>query len=49
MRTDTNTKINQILSDQDYKASIIKIIQVITNSLETNTDIQNLSKEIEVI
>ena len=41
MRTDTNTETNPILSDTEYKASIIeKIQQVITDSLKTNKDIQ---------
>lgn len=56
MRTDTNTQMNQILSDTDYKASIIKMIQqVITNFLKQHTKSQQinrnyyLKKQIEII
>lgn len=48
MRTDTNTQMKQILSDKDYKASIIKSDPKSTYKF-FETNIQNISKEIEII
>lgn len=39
-----------VLSDKDFKATLIKICQQeITNSLESNEKLQNLSKEIQIV
>ena len=39
-----------VLSDKDFKATLIKICQQeFTNSLESNEKLQNLSKEIQIV